>query len=139
MRQHIFGLALLLLLDLSTSQVINKLEVKTADESWASMNLATVGLEIFNDNFDVCIIDKLDNPDNNFEAGFTDTFTGSQLQECQAFPAPNHGIPLLRVKHWGPDQWIPEYIRVYFDDDVYVECPDGYGIDNDQAHELDCR
>ena len=123
----------------ASAQVINKIEVKTSEDSWSGMDFSTVGLEIFNDNFDVCLIENLDNSGNTFQSGEIDAFTDDELEGCLDFLVPNHGIPLLRLRHWGPDQWIPEYVRVYFDDFVYVECPDGYGIDNNQAHELDCR
>lgn len=118
--------------------VITSIEVKTADVSHAGMTLGSVDLEIITPEFKVCMIENLDSEDDDFSAGDINEFTGSQLQDCLEFPIPGGQVALLRVIHSGLDAWTPEWIRVINSNGSFVQCNDGFEIDNSEVHDLTC-
>ncbi len=72
----------------------------------------------------------------SMRSAFSFELQGSELQGCLAFVVPNHNITLLRLEHSGSDAWQPEWIRVIFDDGIFLECQDGEVIDDNEVHEL---
>ena len=81
----------------------------------------------------------LDGPGDDFEPGNIDSFTGSELQQCNLFPVPGHVIPLLQLRHHSTDSWQPEFIRIFFDDGESVVCEVNVALDdNDQFEVTDC-
>ncbi|TRY69040.1 hypothetical protein TCAL_16482 [Tigriopus californicus] len=112
--------------------VITAIEVKTADVSHAGMTLGSIDLELITPEFTICLIENLDSENDDFSAGDINEFTGSQLQECLDFPIPGGQVALLRVTHSGLDAWTPEWIRVINSNESFVQCNDGYEIDNSE-------
>lgn len=71
---------------------------------------------------------------------------------------PDHDIGLLKITHDGSDAWcpgmehmshpsvfqtkmfhfVPEWIRVVYDDATFSQCDDGQFIDGGESHELHC-
>ena len=114
---------------------------KFAYLTWFFQSLQ-IDLEIFNDNFQTCLIDELDTSGNTFEPGHTDIFTGDELKNCQGFYVPNCDVPLVRLTHSGSDAWKPQNMKLYFDLCI-LECPINVFIDSDEifdvttCHEVD--
>jgi hypothetical protein len=59
------------------------------------------------------------------------------LQLCNIFGAPDNDITLI-ISHNGFDAWVPEWFRVLLDDSSFVQCNDGYSIDNFEVHIINC-
>ena len=99
-----------------------------------------INVELFNENFETCLITNLDNPGlDDFNRDHLDQFRGSVLEQCENFVVPNHNVALLQVQHFGADGWKPEYFRIFFDDGFYVECPTDELIDDQQVVQIECR
>ena len=70
---------------------------------------------------------------------FSDTYEGETLEECLGFNAgPNH-VTQVTITHSGFDNWKPEWFRILFDDSVYVQCNDGFFINNFESHVIECE
>ncbi len=102
------------------------------------MTFASVSVTIYDKEFSSCHISELDGAGNDFEAGDTNVFEGSELDECERYYVADNVVSMLRLQHSGLDGWKPEYVRVRFDDGGSVTCPDGEFIDGDEIHDLSC-
>merc|ERR1712012_636712 len=123
----------------ASCQRVVHMQVKTADEPEAGMSLASVDVELQNEQGDTCIITQL-NSDTlfDFSPGEYNTHEGETLEECLGFTGPHH-ILQPTVTHSGFDNWKPEWFRILFDDSVYVQCNDGYFINNFESHVIECK
>ena len=48
-------------------------------------------------------------------------------------------IGRLRLTLHGFDLWVPEWIRIVFNDQTYADCPDGNIMAGGEEHDLDCE
>ena len=62
---------------------------------------------------------------------------GEILQECQGFIVPSYNIPLMELTNVDSRTWIPEFVRIFFDDGAYVECPVDVAIGTNSQAQVD--
>jgi hypothetical protein len=118
-------------------QRVLQMQCLTADKEDAGMTLASVNIELQSGS-ESCFIEDLTNPGNTFARGNIDVFEGnSTMLLCNGFSAPDNDITLI-VSHNGFDAWVPEWFRVLLDDSSFVQCNDGYSIDNFEVHIINC-
>merc|ERR1712038_626557 len=102
---------------ITNAQKVVHIQVKTADEPEAGMSLASVDVELQNQEGNTCIITNL-NSDTlfDFSPGGYNTYEGETLEDCLDFyVGPDHIIQ-VNVTHSGFDNWKPEWFRVLLDD-----------------------
>ena len=64
------------------------------------------------------------NGNNPLQPGDMDVYVGSDLRGCEGFPVTGYNVPLMELTFTGDTRtWIPSFVRVFFDDGAYVECP----------------
>ena len=118
---------------------IIRIETKTADVENAGMTLAgKISMEILMTDSSYCRINDLTADGVTFSKGKTDVFEHGELQNCANFTSPGSVVARLSLYHQGLDNWLPEYVAVFFDDARYAFCPDGEFIDNSEIHDLQC-
>ena len=53
-----------------------------------------------------CFIDEINDPNiHNWQQGALDSFTGTELQECNGFDIPDGGLSSFTISHSGDDAW----------------------------------
>ena len=118
------GLALLLIISpLSVmSGALIEVQCRTKNVGDAEMNGGQISFDICGPN-GCCSIDNIDDPNiDNWERGYIDAFTGTELQECNGFDIPDGGLSSFTISHSGDDAWGGDFCRLLLDSMVYYDC-----------------
>ena len=84
---------------------------------------------MFNEFLQTCIMSGPDQPGaTDLAPGDFNIYTGNILDECEGFQVRDYDVPLVELSNTGSVTWVPEFVRVFFDDGVYVECPAGEAV-----------
>jgi hypothetical protein len=135
-------LFLVFVIGINAGKIVEIQSRTSNDDLYAGMDTeGQLDLVICTETPDCCLIDNLDNLDNNFQIGAIDDFEGQYLQGCFNFEVPNDKIITFLVTHRGIDAWLGKWFRILFGDGNFVQCDitEGYWLDNEDELRLTCE
>lgn len=98
----------------------------------------TVGIE--NMDNEGCRTRILNNPGDDFVPGRIDVFSSNRLlANCKDFDlGAEDTVSKFYLYHSGKDGLVAEWLRILLDNDKIIHCNDGYEVDNNEVHSLEC-
>jgi hypothetical protein len=88
---------------------------------------------------DCCLIERLNNDENNFSVGKVDNFEGPWLQGCEDFELDDNKVERFILAHRGTDAWLGDYFRILLTDpNGFVNCVVPGIMDDSAEFQLVC-